>query len=160
MTDGDRDAIAPDAEVSPYNADAVRGSHGIWNEESLLVVDWEEASQRVVVPSHLRDVLGIDTPVLRWSKTKRRSVLREHRQDIERRYLANVEEFLDQWAYAGPQPGLSDTWRIFVEDQGRWSMAVFGTDERGSTNMITLYSPKRRSYIPNLIERGDYTRRK
>jgi hypothetical protein len=74
--------------------------------------------------------------------------------------LADVASFLNAWMYAGPQPGSRSSWRVFVLDEERWSMVVIGRDEGGSMNFITLYSPQRHSYIPNLIERGNYTRRK
>lgn len=147
-------------EVSPFNPTAIRGSSGIWNEYVLPILEWEDARHRVVVPAHLQHALNLDAPVLRWSRAKRRDVLAAHRQAIERFFLADVTRFLDAWTYTGPQPGRRNTWRVFVLDERRWSMAVIGRDEWGSMNFITLYSPQRRSYIPNLIQRGVYLRRK
>lgn len=147
-------------EVSRFNPTAIRGANGIWNEHVLPIVEWEAAAHRVVVPIHLQHTLGLDAPVLRWSHAKRHDVLATHRQMIEQTYLADIASFLNAWVYAGPQPGSRSNWRVFVLDDDSWSMAVIERDDGGSMNFITLYSPKRRTYIPNLIGRGNYIRRK
>ncbi len=70
-------------EVSRHNRDAMRGEHGIWNEDSLPVTEWEIPEQRVVVPAQLTEYLPANmSPVLRWDREKYDTVVQEHSRDL------------------------------------------------------------------------------
>lgn len=135
-------------EVSRFNPDAIRGPHGIWNEETLPVLEWEAAEYRVVVPAWLQAMLKIDFPVLRWSSAKRSRVLVEH-ADVAP-YVANLTEMLDRIAWAGREPGRPPTWRMMFRDEGRWFQVVVGEDKLGRTNMITVYQLRPNQVLGNM----------
>jgi len=146
-------------EVSPYNSQARRRSGGIWNEDTLPVMEWEDAQHRVVLPEDLQIALGIDTPVLRWARNKHTLVLSTHGQANERRQAERIEFYLSSWDYAGPDPNRPASWHVFFEDEGRRTLVVFGRDANGSMNMVTLYSPKRPGALKNRMSRGNYMKR-
>lgn len=146
-------------EVSPYNPNAIRGPNGIWNEESLPVMEWEAADQRVVVPLNLQRVLGLETAVLRWASVKHSKVVRDHNQPTEHRQRQEIEQCLDEWEWAGLEPGKPNVWRVFYRHVGRWGLIVIGRDRNGSLNVVTTYSPKNPHSLPNVIKRGNYVKR-
>jgi hypothetical protein len=146
-------------EISPYNPNAVRGPNGMWNEETLPVMEWEAAEHRVVVPLHLQVALGLEVAVLRWASVKYLKVVRDHHQRIEQEQRDQIERCLDSWEWAGPQPEKADVWRVFYQYAGRWGLMVVGRDRNGSVNVVTMLSPKNPHSLPNMIRRGNYTQR-
>lgn len=124
-------------EVSRFNPSAVRGPNGIWNEETLPVLEWEAAEYRVVLPAWLQEALGISVPVLRWSRAKRALVLTRH-GDVGLR-LVRLTELLNGVEWAGREPREAASWRIMFRDERRWFQAIIGEDKLGRTNMVTVY---------------------
>ena len=145
-----------DMEVSPFNPGARREPGGVWNEHQLPVLEWEIAERRVVLPVDLQIVLQLETSVLRWRRSKYEKVAREHAQQVEQRVLLDLDHHLDRWERAGPEPGKSETWRVFFRVEGRWVLVVIGRDREGSTNVVTLYSPSDNRYLVNMIAKGGY----
>lgn len=46
----------------------------------------------------------------------------------------SVTELLDEWAFAGPQPGKNTTWSVFIPSQSSYMIAVFAVRYRDSYN--------------------------
>lgn len=146
-------------EVSPHNADAVRGPNGIWNEESLPVTAWESPVHRIVLPANLQRVLRLESPVIRWATSKREKMIVQHPQPIEVQQRQHLDRLLARWEWAGLQPRKDDTWRVFVRQGERWSLVVIGRDRNGSLNLVTTYSPSDPASLWNMIQRGSYVSR-
>lgn len=146
-------------EISPYNPRAHRLPGGIWNEDELPVLEWEAAEHRVVLPEDLQRVLKIETPVLRWARSRRERVTEMHGQPMEQRQAGNLSFYLSTWTHAGPDSTRAATWHVFFEEGGRGTQVVLGRDANGSMNVITLYSPSRPNALKLRIARGNYVRR-
>lgn len=123
-------------------------------------MEWEAALRRVVLPESLQNALGFAEPILRWSAIKHERVLREHAQLIEQRQLADLSFYLSTWMYAGRAKPNTETWHVFFQEQGRWTLAVIGRDSNRSLNFVTLLSPSSPNKLPNRIARGEYIQRK
>ncbi len=147
-------------EVSEYNRSATRRHGGVWNEAEIPITEWEDAMHRVVLPESLQIALGFDEPVLRWSGGKRERILREHAQLIEQRQLSDLSYYLSTWIFAGRAKPTLETWHVFFQEQGRWTLAVIGRGNNVSLNFVTLFSPSSPNKLPNRIARGEYIRRK
>lgn len=133
-------------EISPYNPRAHRLPGGIWNEDELPVLEWEAAEHRVVLPEDLQRVLKIETPVLRWARSKRDRVFREHG------YLADLlndpASGLARWEYAGLDSRLTSKediapFLVFAQRGDMWIKMVFGMSRTGSMNFVSLYGTTR-----------------
>lgn len=125
--------------ASRFNPDAVRGPHGIWNEETLPVLEWEAPEYRMVVPIQLQRSLVLNVqPVLRWATKKLLDVIAKHH--VEPMVVADLTRLLDGWAFHGEETGsYSGNQRIlFQNDAGRWYALSVGTDRSGSYNAVTL----------------------
>lgn len=158
--DAEMDRMGSERETGPYNAAAVRGPHGIWNEKVLPVTTWESAVHRIVLPESLQEALHLESPVIRWATTKREKVIGQHSQPIEVQRRQHLDRFLASWEWAGVQPGKTDTWRIFFRQGYRWSLVGIGRDRNGSLNLVTAYSPSDQAFLWNMIQRGTYVSRK
>lgn len=146
-------------EISPINPRAHRIPGGIWNEDTLPILDWEAPQHRVVISEDLQHVCGVDVPVFRWAKSKYQRVLERHSQPIELRVIQNLSEHMAGWRFAGLEPGKADIWRVFFQVEYRWCVAVLGRDRNESHNVITIHSPSDRNYLQNMIAKGDYVTR-
>lgn len=113
----------------------------------------------MVLPTTLQVTLGLESPVLRWAREKVEDVERRHRHPAEILQRADITTWLDRWVHAGPQPGKADTWQVFFEDQGRWSLAVIGRDRGGSDNFVMSFRPTQGRLLENRIRQGSYSRR-
>jgi hypothetical protein len=143
-------------EVSPLNPAARREVGGVWNEDNLPILEWEIAEERVVLPEDLQILLGLETPVLRWRRSKYEQVMVDHDQPIEQRARRHLSAWLSRWERAGAEPGKSETWRVFLREAGRWVVVVIGRDREGSLNLITVHSPSDKKYVPNMLAKGEY----
>lgn len=146
-------------EVSPFNPAARRIEGGIWNEDVLPVMDWEIAEMRVVMPADLQTVLGFETPVLRWRRSKFEHVIATHAQPTEQQVLNDLSGYLNRWERAGLAPAKTETWRVFFRKDVRWVLVVIGRDREGSLNAIAMYSPSDKNYLRNMIAKGNYSYR-
>lgn len=138
--------------VSSLNPDAVRGPNGIWNEESLPVLEWEAAVYRVVVPAQLQQSLVLRVPpVLRWSTKKYLDVMAKHH--IKPEVVADLSRFLDGWAFHGEETGSyrGNQRVLFQDDGGRWYALSIGADRSGSYNAVTLISSSDPSFVGNRL---------
>lgn len=138
-------------EISPYNPGAARGPNGIWNEETLPVMEWEAAEHRVVVPLHLQQSLLLPTPVLRWAGIKYRVALEKHARD--QRIVLELSRFLDGWQYHGLERGAyAGNGRIlFPDGAGRWYALSIGPDRNGSYNVITIIGGSDAAFLANRL---------
>jgi hypothetical protein len=125
-------------EISALNPGAIRGPHGIWNEETLPVLEWESPLHRVVIPYALQLALNLEVPVLRWSSFKRDRIIREHAADTE--VIETINRYLPNVRIAGPDPRPNRReFLAFFEANERWYRAVFGIDRSGSVNIVSVY---------------------
>lgn len=85
----------------------------------------------------MRKALGLETRILRWSKSKRARVIRDHAND--RSVIDNIEEHLRRWSVAGVERKSPTTYRVLFRHEGRWYSASIGQDREGSTNMLTVF---------------------
>jgi hypothetical protein len=143
-------------EVSPFNPDARRQPGGFWNEDTLPVTEWEIPEHRVVLPADLQAALGLGVSVLRWRRSKHEQVSVDHGQPIEQRVRRNLSAWLTRWERAGTEPGKLETWRVFFRENERWIVVVIGRDREESLNVVTVYSPSDKNYLPNMLAKGDY----
>lgn len=124
-------------EVSPVNPAAIRGPSGIWNEETLPVMDWEAPEHRVVLPEELLIAWGIPTPVLRWSREKLIRVQETRPRDAH--VVRELSRYLERWMVIGEEAGFyRGNIRILLQDEvGRWCAVSVG-ELQGSYNVITV----------------------
>ncbi|HWV23377.1 MAG TPA: hypothetical protein VNZ58_04235 [Thermomicrobiales bacterium] len=141
------------------NPDAVRGPSGIWNENILPVVEWEAAEHRVVLPSDLQHALGIATPVLRWDRSKREAVLREHLHDAA--VIHAINDHLLTWTEAGSERDKPENHRILFTVERRFYAVSIGKRRDGSDSIIIVFGSSSRSFrsnrlrgMVNVVERG------
>jgi hypothetical protein len=142
--------------VSPFNPVAHREAGGVWNENDLPILEWEIPEERVVLTAELQILLGLETPVLRWRRSKYEQVMVEHAQPIEHGVRRHLSAWLSRWERAGAEPGKPETWRVFLRAGGRWVVVVIRRDREGSLNLITVHSPSDKRYVPNMLAKGDY----
>lgn len=122
---------------SPHNPAAVRGPHGIWNEETLPVTDWEAPAYRAVLPQTLLEATGVEIPVLRWAAAKRANILLKRPQT--RPLVDSLDTLLPNWSYVGKEPSESEVWHVIFVGEGHVNDFKFGPDRNGSWNVITVH---------------------
>lgn len=149
-------------EISLYNTAAIRGEHGIWNEDSLPVTEWEAAEHRVVVPASLQASLTLPVPaVLRWDDEKYRLVVNQRHRDLP--VILNLTHYLSTWRYHGEEIGEhAGNQRILLQDDyDRWYAVSIGPLQ-GSHNVITVIGGSDRRYLDNRKRgmKGIFERRK
>ena len=135
-------------EISPYNARAVAGPHGIWNEETLPVTEWEAPECRVVIPGHLQMSLHLKVPaVLRWADAKYREVEARHARDMA--IINDLTRYLDGWQLHGLETGAKAGKELvlFADEQGRWYSVSIGVDRNGSYNIVTAFGSSQRAFM-------------
>ncbi len=132
-------------ETHPLNSAAMQRPEGYWNEDSLSVTDWEIPAKRVVLPAHLRHVLGDDTPpVLRWARRKYQAVVGKHVRDLP--VISRLSTYLDGWQYVGIEPGHQVRRVLFQDESQRWYSASLGRYRTGSYNVVTVFEDQIRSF--------------
>lgn len=132
-------------ELHPHNPAVVLGNHGIWNEDSLPLTDWEVPERRVVIPSSLQASIGLPVPILRVSRNIDNKQLNKH-ADV-REHHERLSERLVTWSHwrqkAVDQDNPNDEWEVVIviyEEDRVWPLLVaFGTDKSGSLNLITSH---------------------
>lgn len=130
-----------DHETHPLNSKVRKGQDGIWGSDDLPVMEWEAAGARVVLTSDLQEALDLNSPILRWSKEKRESVLREHASDPrDVQTLRDVSGLLRLPIKAGRDPRAGrEEWLVYSQVDERMYRVVIGRDGSGSVNIVTLY---------------------
>jgi len=138
-------------EVSPVNSAAVRGPNGIWNEETLPVMEWEVVESRVVIPVDLQRSFKFESPaVLRISDKKLRRMNIDRPQD--QHVLRELSHYLEAWRFHGEEVHRPGNQRILIQDEsGRWYAVSIGPDRNGSHNVITLIGGSDRDYFQNRL---------
>lgn len=134
--------------MPPSNPRAVR-QDGVWCKAEYPVTDWEDAAYRVVLPASLQSALGVEEPVLRWSRDKRRAVLRDHAVDVP--VIWNVEMHLEDWRYCGQERKNHNAWRVLFLVKTRWYSLTLGRDETQSLNIITVFGSASTSFLRNRL---------
>ena len=112
-------------ERHPLNPGARRGTNGIWDEDSLTVMDWEIPKKRIVLPESLEHALDPpESPVLRWDAVKYRVVVAKHAHDLP--IIDDLTIHLDQRAYVGTETVIGNVPVLFLVDgrAGMWSVSV------------------------------------
>lgn len=135
-------------EISLYNPHAVAGPHGIWNEETLPVTEWEAPECRVVIPDHLQMSLHLKVPpVLRWADAKYREVAARHARDMA--IINDLTRYLDGWQFHGLETGTKAGKELilFEDEQGRWYSVSIGADRNGSYNIVTAFGSSQRAFM-------------
>lgn len=118
-------------ERHPLNPGVRRGTNGIWNEDTLPVMDWEIPEKRVVLPESLQRALDLpDAPVLRWDAVKYRTVVTKHVRDLP--IIDDLSRHLDQWAYVGTETVTGNVRVLFSVDR-RWYAVSIGERQGGHT---------------------------
>jgi len=140
-------------EIHPLNPNASREPGGIWNESTLPVTAWENPHERVVLPGDLQEALAIPTPVLRWRAEKLDKVKRKHPETAH--LPMTITELLNDWEFAGPQPGKNNTWNVFIPGGGGYMIAVFAIRYRDSYNVVSVYSPRSDWLAARIVEGKD-----
>lgn len=145
------DADHEEHEVSRFNPDAVRGPNGIWNEETLPVLDWEDAAHRIVLSADLQRNLGLVQPVLRWQRDKR---LRAFQKHLRIAHLGFSDAgFWAEWERFGTEPPKRISWNVFFTHQGAVSIAVLSR-HHGELTFTTVFSP-RTSWLEERLRAGE-----
>ena len=121
----------------------------IWNKQELPVMDWEDAEHRVVLPATLQSALGVNEPVLRWSRLKREQVLRAH--SIDAPVIVNINMHLEDWRYCGREEKNTNLWRVLFSLNRRWYSVTVGRDATQSLNVITVFGSARSSFLRNRL---------
>jgi hypothetical protein len=151
---------SPAWESSGVYLAARRRPGGVRNEDVLPILEWGAVEHRIVLPEALQRTLMIPAPGVRWARAKRERVVAQHAQPVERRILEHPTSHLAAWRKAGLEPGKTDVWRVFFRVEGRWCVAVIGRDRNDSYNMVTMHRPSSRSYLRNMLAKGDYVSRR
>jgi|GEM_PF-1526627 len=136
-------------EASPANPHALRGPNGVWNEELLAILEWEDALHRIVLPSDLQQQMRVSETVLRWARAKREDVLHVHERDRE--IIFQINDHLPRWSYLGREWEGRDVWRVLFEVNDRWYAMTIGRDENGSLNLVTVFGSRRRGFVSNRL---------
>ncbi len=124
----------------PLNPNARRGPNGIWNEDTLPIMEWEIPHERVVLPVDRQEALGLPAPVLRWKAEKLAKVKRKHAETAN--LTMSVTDLLTEWEFAGPQPSKHNTWNVFIPVERSYMIAVLAVRYRDSYNIVSIYSPR------------------
>jgi hypothetical protein len=126
-------------EVSRFNANAIRGPNGIWNEETLPVLEWEAAEYRIVLPLDLQMGLELEQPTLRWEADKRLRAYTKHPT------LASIDftdaGFWAHWERFGPEPTKRISWNVFFSRGGYEYIAIL-SHHHGELTFTTVFSPR------------------
>lgn len=140
-------------QVSPVNPAAVRGPSGIWNEETLPIMEWEVPEQRKVIPKSVQHSIRRSAAVIRVSIDIDRKQRSKHRE-----LVAFYEAFdMEGWIFVREIRDVRGSKWEFVQivdegEGGPWPlMFVLGHDERGSLNLVSLHRRNRR-WMRKLLE--------
>ena len=137
-------------ETSLVNAQAVRGSSGIWNEETLPVTEWEIPEHRVVLSQDLQRSLNLETPVLRMSEVKYRRIHDSRPQD--RHILRELSRYLSNWDCHGNEAGRPGNHRVMLQDERRrWYAVSIGPDKNRSYNVVTVIGGSDAGFLQNRL---------
>jgi hypothetical protein len=136
--------------TGPHNPAAVRGPHGIWNEETIPVTEWEAPPYPVVLPTSLLPHLpGGMSPVLRWGRDKLLTVRRDHARDFA--VIQELSRYLENWQYFGEERRRPDRYRIlFPDENGRWYSVTIGPPLR-SNNIVTVFGNPDPGFVANRL---------
>lgn len=135
-------ALYPDG-IHPSNPNATIGTDGIWNSDSLPILEWEDPWSRVVLPESVQRAIGSD-PVLRWSRDKVTKVRADHPRDLP--YIDNPTTWMDTAIHIvrETRQGRDSNWQVISSHEDRLIKFVMGTSrESGAIQMITLFSTNR-----------------
>ena len=135
-------------ESHPLNPNARRGPNGIWNEESLPVMDWEFPEKRLVLPESLQRALDLpDAPVLRWDAVKYWTVVTKHARDLP--IIDDLSTCLDQWAYVGTETVTGNV-RVLFSVDGRWYAVSIGK-RQGEHTVISVFGGSDQRFLGNRL---------
>jgi hypothetical protein len=117
----------------------MRGPRGYWNEDSLILTEWEDPDYRIVVPQSLQGAVGLETPVLRWVAHKRLEVFAKHPEVRELDFSDGV--FWKNWILAGPEPTRRKATNVFWEHAGTLFFAAI-SQHYGALTFSTVFRPR------------------
>ncbi len=151
MWEGQFDTVG-EYEFHPHNAAVVRTLDGVWMEDYLPILDWEDPAQRLVLPADLHASLApAIPPVLRWADQKFRIVLQKHPDD--RDIIHSLSNHMVHWRFHGQETGTyAGNQRILIQVTNRWYAVSIGTDENGSHNVVTVFGASRSLFLVNRLK--------
>lgn len=123
--------------------------NGIWCKAEYPVTAWEDPACRVVLPASLQAALVVDEPILRWSRDKRRKVLRDHAVDAS--VILNVAMHLEHWRYCGQERKNHHVWRVLFVVDSRWYALTLGRDDTYNLDIITVFRSASASFLRNRL---------
>lgn len=138
-------------EVSRFNPDAIRGPHGIWNEDTLPVLEWEAAEYRIVLPADLQRGIGLSRPILRWESVKLHDVIDKH--PTIGAFDFTDAAFWARWERFGPEPTKRISWNVFFMHAGYAYIAVLSR-HHGELTFATVFAP-RPSWLEERLRAGE-----
>ncbi len=114
-------------------------------EDDLPVLAWEDVSRRVRLPDDLREALGLQVTLLRWSSIKYTEVVTKHAIDLP--VIEQLEEHLEMWTHAGPQADREDAWTVLFDLGSKTYLVSIGRDRSGSHNLVTVFGTNDPGYV-------------